>query len=111
VHSIRHLADDLIKPHGTTYTTSLHALVRKVLPRRCPETGRKVRKIALVESKNRDETIAFMREIEGLGLKRSSGEREYIEVFDWRLLEKIAVEEGGRELGYNVWKRYWVGAA
>ncbi|PQE08230.1 hypothetical protein CJF31_00009475 [Rutstroemia sp. NJR-2017a BVV2] len=107
VTSIRHL----IKPHGTTYTTSLQALVRKVLPRRCSETGRKVRKIALVESKKRDETIAFMHEIEGLGLKRSSGEREYVEVYDWRLLEKIAAEEAGNGVGWNVWKRYWVGAA
>lgn len=109
--SIRHLADDFIKPHGTTYTTSLQALARKALPRRCSETGRKVRKIALVESKKREETIAFMREIESLGLKRSNREREYVEVFDWRLLARIAMEEAGNEFSYNIWKRYWVGAA
>ncbi|KAM3068978.1 hypothetical protein ACMFMG_004155 [Clarireedia jacksonii] len=111
VRSIRHLPDDLIKPHGATYTTSLQALARKALPRRCPETGRKVRKIALVESKKREDTIAYMREIEHLGLKRSNGDREYVEVFDWRLLEKIAMEEAGSRFSYNIWKKYWVGAA
>ncbi|QSZ32610.1 hypothetical protein DSL72_002189 [Monilinia vaccinii-corymbosi] len=104
------LTENLLKSHGATYITSLLPLTRKFLPKRCPETGRRVRKIALVESNRREQTKAFMYRLEKLNLTRSNGERDWIMAVDWRLLEKVVKMEKGDELG-DIWHQYRVGIA
>jgi len=52
-----------------------------------------------------------MRSIRSLDLKRPSGKKEYVEVYDWRLLEIIKKSDKGKKLGYDVWKRCWIGGA
>ncbi|KAJ8061729.1 hypothetical protein OCU04_009527 [Sclerotinia nivalis] len=106
------LTEDLLKPHGATYITSLLPLTRRVLPKRCPNTGRRVRKIALAEHGRKEQTLAFMHQIKALNLTRSNGKHDLIEVADWRLLEKIAnVELGnGGEID-AIFKRYRLGVA
>lgn len=103
------LTENLLASHSCTYITSLQPLTRKLLPKRCPQTGRRVRKIALVEYNRREQMIAFMRQIEELGLKRSCGKHDWIEVVDWRLVEKIGkVEKSGEGLE-EIWRRYRIG--
>ncbi|KAF5870897.1 putative atp dependent dna ligase domain protein [Botrytis fragariae] len=101
---------DLLQSHGATYITSLLPLTRKVLPKRCPKTGKRVRKIALVEHGRIDQTIAFMKQIGALQLTRSNGKRDWIETCDWRLLEKIAGSEKGNEsVEVDIWKHHRLG--
>ncbi|KAI9651096.1 hypothetical protein NHQ30_001133 [Ciborinia camelliae] len=113
ISSFPFLTDHLLPSHGATYITSLQPLTRKLLPKRCPITGTRVRKIAVVESGRRDQMIAFLRRIENLHLTRANGKHDWIEVVDWRLLEKIRGVEGGGEVGDGVvggvWRRYRVG--
>ncbi|CAD6452344.1 6c9b9625-67b6-4f43-8f3d-f7d91447a443 [Sclerotinia trifoliorum] len=89
------LTEDLLKPHGATYITSLVPVTRRVLPKRCPNTGRRVREIALAEHGRKEQTLAFMHQIRGLNLTRSNGKHDLIEVVDWRLLERIVNVELG----------------
>ena len=90
---------------------------------------RRQTKIALVDTRRREATVAFLQSIEAAGLKRrgSGGgekEREYVPVYDWRVLETIREEEQrysrnrwkvGTRFEVNgagsVWRRFWVGLA
>ncbi|KAF7859668.1 hypothetical protein EAF04_008747 [Stromatinia cepivora] len=106
------LTEDLLKPHGATYITSLLPLTHRVLPKRCPNTGRRVRKIALAEHGRKEQTLAFMHQIKALNLTRSNGKHDLIEVVDWRLLEKIVnVELGNAGEIDDIFKRYRLGVA
>ncbi|KAL2191160.1 hypothetical protein L209DRAFT_39157 [Thermothelomyces heterothallicus CBS 203.75] len=88
-----------------------------------PNTRRKT-KIVLVDRRRREATLAFLQSIEAAQLKRRNGEREYVPVYDWRVLEAIRDEE--RKLYNNkwkperqcelnhhtsIWRRFWVGLA
>ncbi|KAK4239681.1 hypothetical protein C8A03DRAFT_32283 [Achaetomium macrosporum] len=84
--------------------------------------GRRRRKIALVDARRREATLAFLQSIEAAQLKRRNGEREYVAVYDWRVLESIREEEqmcgrnrerpGNRfDLNSSLWRRFWVGLA
>ncbi len=103
------LMDDLLPRHGARVLTSLSALSHPSLPRYCPQSGRRYRKIALVESNRIEQTAAFLKKIGKLGLKRK-GKKEWVEVYDWRLLECFTKVEQGKETGYDPWKRCWIGA-
>lgn len=95
---------DLLQSHGATYITSSLPLTRGILPKSCPKTGKRIRKIALVEHGRIDQTIAFMEQIHALHLMRSNGKRDWVEVCDWRLLEKVAGAEKGSE---NIKAHFW----
>ena len=81
-------------------------------------------KIALVDTRRKEATVAFLQSIEAAGLKRRNGEREYVPIYDWRVLETIREEERKHacnkwKLGTrfdlsgqgSVWRRFWVGLA
>lgn len=87
-------------------------------------TTHRPRKIVLVDARRKEATVAFLQSIEAAKLKRRNGEREYVPVYDWRVLEAIREEEQkcnrnhwkpGSEFDLNssrsVWKRFWVGLA
>ncbi|KAK3308766.1 uncharacterized protein B0T15DRAFT_483355 [Chaetomium strumarium] len=85
-------------------------------------TRRRRRKIVLVDARRREATVAFLQTIEAAQLERSNGEREYVAVYDWRVLESIREEERkcerngwapGTRFGLNssLWRRFWVGLA
>ncbi|KUJ17388.1 uncharacterized protein LY89DRAFT_684449 [Mollisia scopiformis] len=103
------LMDDMLPRHGARIITSLPALSHPSLPRHCPLTGRRYRKIALVESNRAEHTAHFIKSIGKLSLKRK-GRKEWVEVYDWRLLECFTKVEQGRTAGYDPWKRCWIGA-
>ena len=106
------LLQELLPHHGARYVSSLSALSDPSIPRRCPRTSKKIRKIALVESHLYDKTLRFMKSIHALELKRPCGKKEWIEVYDYRLLEMVANVDRGieRDSGFNPWQRSWIGA-
>jgi hypothetical protein len=104
------LTENLLPWHGSCFVTSLQALSSPTLPRRCPQTGKKYRKIALVEPNRPEQTIEFLKMIGRLNLTRSRGKKQWVEVYDWRILECIAKIDRGKKLDYNPWRRCWMGA-
>ncbi|SPQ21791.1 7df857b8-d712-453e-b12d-f7c62f57da4a [Thermothielavioides terrestris] len=88
------------------------------------QKGRRKRKIVLVDARRREATVAFLQLVEAAQLKRRSGEREYVPVYDWRVLEAVREEEQklarSRERprsrldiisSSGVGRRFWVGLA
>lgn len=82
--------------------------------------SRWVRKICLVESRNVVDTENFLELIEGLGLVRPSGGKEYVEIYDWRVLggDAISGKHGNiaragavGEFTRDALRKYWVGLA
>ena len=109
-----YIAEDLLSWHGSCTITSLCSFSDPSLPRYCPRTGKRYRKIALVETNRTKPTAEFIARVSRLNLMRRGrgGEekKEWIEVFDWRILEAVAKLDRGEEKGYNPWRRNWVGA-
>ncbi|KAH8887366.1 hypothetical protein GQ53DRAFT_749844 [Thozetella sp. PMI_491] len=84
---------------------------------------RPVRKVALVESRRKAATEEFLRRIEAANLARSNGRKEYVMVFDWRVMEALAKEEetyakisgeARRDVfdmrnTNSIWRKHWVG--
>lgn len=110
ISSIPYINQNLLSWHGSRTVTSLHSFADPSLPRRCPRTGHKYRKIALVEPNRIEQTQEFMNRIGRLNLRRRSGKKQWVEVYDWRILEYTAKEDRGHEKGYNPWRRCWMGA-
>jgi DNA ligase-4 len=82
------------------------------------------KKLVLVDGRRREATVAFLESIEAAQLKRSNGERQYVPVYHWKVLEAIRDEEMrysrnkwklGREFNVNgsssLWRQFWVGLA
>ncbi|KAG0646470.1 hypothetical protein D0Z07_7513 [Hyphodiscus hymeniophilus] len=116
ISAIPYITENLLTWHGSRVVTSLRALSHPSLPRHCPRTGKRYRKIALVETNRSKPTEEFIIQISRLNLMRSRGrtkderKKEWVEVYDWRILEAIAKIDQGQEKGYNPWRRNWVGA-
>lgn len=73
---------------------------------------RRLRKICLVESRRKEATKAFLRKIKDADLKTRSGEREWVTVYDWRVLESITEQEGRKESSSRAadpWRRFYLG--
>jgi len=88
-----------------------------------PRRGRP-RKVVLVESRRSEATQRLLGQIEGLELKRKGGEREWVEVYDWRLLEAVTRSEArpsrsdenvgiaaDGKLPRELFRKHWVGLA
>ncbi|KAI1659026.1 hypothetical protein F4813DRAFT_395465 [Daldinia decipiens] len=73
----------------------------------------RVRKICLVESRRVDATSSFVKSIGEAGLKKKNGEREWVGVYDWRILEDISgLESGTTKLeGVDLWRKHYVAIA
>jgi hypothetical protein len=63
----------------------------------------------LIESNRVEESVRFLKHVGKLGLRRK-GKKEWVEVYDWRLLECITKADRGKDYEYNPWKRCWIGA-
>jgi hypothetical protein len=74
---------------------------------RCSRTGKKFRKIALIEPRSKEATVKFLDRIRKLNLTRK-GMRETVEVYDWRLLEYATKMDLGKEFSYDPWARSWI---
>jgi DNA ligase 4 len=83
------------------------------------------KKIALVDRRRQDATILFLKSIESLELKFANGNPEWVEVYDWRVLEQLtSVEQklsrDGEKPGVRgpsllsvgqIWRKWVVGLA
>ncbi|XXG99763.1 exosome 3'-_5 exonuclease subunit ski4 (Csl4) [Hypoxylon texense] len=115
------LTENLFRDHGIdSFFVDPRSWSQAPTPRRSPcsqdESPRPtkrlpVRKICLVESRRRDATMAFVGQIEAAGLKRSNGDREWVGVYDWRLLEEISGVESKKRKPSEMdpWRKYYVG--
>ncbi|KAF4626573.1 hypothetical protein G7Y89_g11585 [Cudoniella acicularis] len=110
IPKISYIQEKLLPWHGSLYLTSLTFLSHLSLPRHCPLTRKKYRKIVLVETHTNytKETGDFLKKIESLNLKRSGGRKQWVEVYDWRLLECMAKIDQGKRLDYCPWKRCFI---
>ncbi|KAK8856464.1 DNA ligase 4 [Apiospora arundinis] len=72
----------------------------------------RVRKICLVETRRPEATYEFLKRIEEVGLKRRNGQREWVAVYDWKILEDFAnIEAGVAQKGPDPWRQRYVGIA
>ncbi|KAI1466319.1 uncharacterized protein F4812DRAFT_433657 [Daldinia caldariorum] len=73
----------------------------------------RVRKICLVESRRVEATSSFIKSIGEAGLTKKNGEREWVGVYDWRILEDISgLESGTNKLeGMDLWRKHYVAIA
>lgn len=112
--------DSLLPWHGSQYTTSLKALNSPSFPQHCPVTRKRYRKIILVESFQTKETSEFLLKVKDLGLqtrvkrgkrdgKGRKWDKEWLEVYDWRLLQCVGKVDCGQKVDYDPFKRCWVG--
>jgi hypothetical protein len=103
------LISNLLPLHASIYLTSIPELASPFLPRRCPVTGRKYRKIVLIEPREVEESKRILIQVERLKLTRSQNRKVWVECCDWRLLDGIAKSEQEVEgSSANLWKRYWM---
>ncbi|KAK8065625.1 ATP dependent dna ligase domain protein [Apiospora hydei] len=78
---------------------------------RIVKSGR-VRKICLVETRRPEATHEFLKRIERAGLTRRNGKREWVAVYDWKILEDFAnIEAGVVQKGLDPWRQRYVGIA
>jgi hypothetical protein len=104
---IPYIKEQLLSWHGSCYTTSIRDLALPALKMRCSRTGKKFRKIALIEPRSKEATVEFLDRIRKLNLTRK-GMRETVEVYDWRLLEYATKMDLGKEFSYDPWARSWI---
>ncbi|KAI1867972.1 uncharacterized protein JN550_006779 [Neoarthrinium moseri] len=72
----------------------------------------RIRKVCLVEVRRPAATKDFLQRIEAAGLKRRNGQREWIPVYDWRILEDFtSIESGVAHKGLDPWRHRYVGIA
>ncbi|KAI0871420.1 hypothetical protein GGS24DRAFT_61482 [Hypoxylon argillaceum] len=77
-----------------------------------PKKKQRARKICLVETRRKEATEAFLQKIKDAALKRG-GEREWVTVYDWRVLEFITEQEELEKSSRvrDPWRRFYVGIA
>jgi DNA ligase N terminus len=109
ISSVPYITENLLHSHGCRYFTSIPALAHPSLRQRCSRTGKRFRKIILVESYRTQPTVDFLKRVGRLGLMKK-GKKEWVEVYDWRLLESIAKVDRGKALTFDPWDRSWIGA-
>jgi hypothetical protein len=107
ISDIPYIKEQLLSWHGSCYTTSIRDLAHPVLKMRCSRTGKKFRKIALIEPRSKEATVEFLDRSRKLKLTRK-GRRETVEVYDWRLLEYATKMDLGKEFSYDPWARSWI---
>ncbi|KAI1262520.1 hypothetical protein F5Y18DRAFT_430066 [Xylariaceae sp. FL1019] len=71
---------------------------------------RRIRKICLVEPKREQATEAFIQKIEDADLQRSGGKRDWVTVYDWRVLEFMKEHEEKPSVK-DPWRRFYLSIA
>ncbi|ORY71209.1 uncharacterized protein BCR38DRAFT_381585 [Pseudomassariella vexata] len=123
------ITENLLRGHGivelATEPESWAAMLRaRRSPRKsCPSSSDgeqsprsiktlRTRKICLVETRQPSAIQAFLERIENAGLKRRNGQRDWVAVYDWRILEDIAALEAGMPLkDSDPWRSRYFGIA
>ncbi|KAK8136907.1 ATP dependent dna ligase domain protein [Apiospora sp. TS-2023a] len=96
---------------GTSFSSSPQVSSEALGQTRRVKTSR-VRKICLVETRRPEATHEFLKRIEKAGLERRKGRREWVAVYDWKILEDFAnIEAGVVQKGPDPWRQRYVGIA
>lgn len=121
VAAMSRVSTELLAWHGAMFAKSPKLLICPDFPVFCPKTHMRYRKIILINTHNRVKTVEFLREVQNLKLqvKVPKGKRkrrrehvwtkEWLEVYDWRLLEAVGKIDQGKIYDYDVWKRNFIG--
>jgi hypothetical protein len=106
------LTEDLLPSHGACFILDPQLFLSsdKFAERRS-FTGHKIRKLVLVEPRRAKETVQIFKAIQDLNLVKSDGKREWVEVYDFRIVEYVSKIEMGNRMRYDVWRHFWIGAA
>ena len=119
IATMPYVTDDLLQRHGVThFVTRPEDWAGRVTYTRLesgvaryPETH--LRKICFVEARREGPTREFMRRIEEANVRVADGTREWVTVYDWRVLEAIlALEMGDKSCfaGFpSVWRKFVIG--
>jgi DNA ligase-4 len=103
--TVSNLSSQASNPRTNTRETS------KEKPSKSIRAAR-TRRICLVETRRPGATHEFLRTIERAELKRRNGQREWIAVYDWRILEDFTnIETGAGQRGLDPWRHRYVGIA
>jgi hypothetical protein len=102
-----YIHDELLSWHGSRYTTSIQALDHPTFQRRCSRTGKRFKRIALIESRDEEATVKFLKQIRNW-TSTNDGKKERVEVYDWRLLEYATKIDQGKTFDYDPWARCWI---
>lgn len=73
-------------------------------------SGGKFRKLIIVERSATSSVVRLLHTIQAQNLKRQSGQREWVEVYDSRLLQQVVKLQTSFPIPSGIWKRHWVGA-
>jgi DNA ligase 4 len=106
-HGIKHFITDPRDWAGTVTYSSVEPAAKA--------SATRPRKICLVEARRTEATTAFLQRIEEVDLRLPSGARDWIHVYDWRVLEAITIQERGDNSHFkgwsDPWRKYYVGLA
>jgi DNA ligase-4 len=106
------LTEDLLPSHGARFILDPSLwLDSDAFPRRCSFSRHKTRKLVLVEPRRIQETVKMFKAIQNLNLVRGDGRREWVEVYDFRIVECVSKMEMDAKARYNLWRHFWIGAA
>ncbi|KAI1305707.1 hypothetical protein F5Y03DRAFT_355622 [Xylaria venustula] len=129
ISSYAWITDDLLKKHGvadplldprvwhsmnsrTSSFRSTGSFECESTSTATPARRRRVRKICLVETRRKEATDAFLQKIKNADLKKKGGEREWVAVYDWRVLETITEQESQGKSSRGTtdpWRPFYVG--
>ncbi|ROT43075.1 hypothetical protein SODALDRAFT_266450 [Sodiomyces alkalinus F11] len=116
------MTEGLLPAHGITkWITNPKEWLEKCKPTsvqhgtRAPDKRR--RKVCFVERRQCDATRALFLYIEKVNLRLADGGREWVEVYDWRVLEEMTRHEDDSDgpmpkiARTSIWEKWWVGLA
>lgn len=98
------VSDSLLAWHGSRFTKSMRAFVNLQFSAQNSQTEKNTRKIILVDTKRTLQTVDFLKRVQ-MQSSLSDGPKQWIEVYDWRLLEYMAKVDRGKEYTYDPWDR------
>jgi DNA ligase 4 len=108
------ITDDLFGQHGITrFITDPQEWGFENNPVQPRDAKPGPRRLCLVEARRPDATAAFLKTIEDANILQPNGNRDWVFVYDWRVLEAITHhEEGDNSLfsGFSdPWRKYFKG--
>lgn len=98
------ISDSLLSWHGSRFTSSTKAFVNLIRPAIHSRTEDKIHKVILIDTKRTTQTVEFLKRVQ-MQLCAAGGPKQWVEVYDWRLLEYMAKVDRGKEYTYDPWDR------
>ncbi len=112
VAAMSQLTEDLLHSHGAPFILDPSLWLDSVVsPRRYSFTRNKTRKLVLIEPSKAKETVQIFKAIQDLNLVKGDGKREWVEVYDFGIVECVTRMEFGKSVTYDIWRHFWIGAA